>query len=593
MTLTIASLLCVIVFSNIATPAYATCTVPANCPLIPDDTHYVYGHGAAITINDSNPGASPTIDLRFFDNATNTQIGTTLSGLHMMHLAGAPNVTLASPGTSNPTYVMFNGHATSNLTDPPTLNVGNMVPTNTNYFTVRYNDSMGNSITFLKKFSIEDNYSSVTAFQPPYPSAGPQPYKTVIVSCSDVIHGRAGTSGDFICDAWKSSGHLSIPYTDSSGKSVTYNWSCNNNLDHNTNIFAPMPVDFPCPMVGQKDVYVEIDYMYNHKPSRQALLDVINAYKSHHVYLHILLSDEIPHKVLTSGPNNGADTSQFTKIKNIYFGNSTERNPPFPTGCGNTLNAAQCTTDILTAKRQVFHYALFGHSQSANPTSSGISEVSSASPYSAANDMFITLGAFSYHVGSLDQQEGTFMHELGHNLGLAHGGPYAISGNPPPDANENCKPNYLSVMSWTRQFSTLFLSNPRALDYSNESNSAFSINTQLGNVNEVPVSVKNQYTVYSILGTTWSSPTPANNPDWDNDLTTEATADSPEANWQGAPNAGPFNNGTTGGNSAFVTITCPSASQTILNTYDDWANLKFDMTPTSSFSDGAGAKDKK
>jgi hypothetical protein len=585
-------LLFVMVFSNISTPVYATCTNPTSCPLVLDDIHYVFGHGAKINITDSSPGTSPTIDLASF-TSTGTPISS-VGGLPM-HLQG-DHVFLTSPpigGTYSPTYVMFNGQPSSQ-TDPPTLNVGNTVPTlptNPNYFTVTYHDGLGNSVTFPNNISIEKNYSVVTDF--PYPTAGAQPLKTVIISCPT---GRAGDSSDYICNAWKTPNGLSIPYTDSLGTKATYFWSCNNNPDPNQNIFKIPPVDSPCPLTTHKDVYVEIDYMYNHKPSRQALLDVINSYKSHQVYLHILLDDEIPHKVLTSGPSNGGDTTQFTKIKNIYFGNSTERNPPgtFPNGWCTATTAAQCTTDILTAKRQVFHYALFGHSQSANPTSSGISEVSSVSPYTATNDIFITLGAFSYHVGSLDQQEGTFMHELGHNLGLAHGGPYAINGNPISDANDNCKPNYLSVMSWSRQFSALFGIHGRGLDYSTEGGSNFMLDSTAGTiVNERAVSNTNQYIVYSMSGTTWSPEILAKTPDWDSDNENTETVPEPDVWPSSPPNVGTLTNSTPGGNGVVVTITCPDSSNRVLNTYDDWSNLKFDMTPTSSFSDGAGATERK
>ena len=45
-------------------------------------------------------------------------------------------------------------------------------------------------------------------------------------------------------------------------------------------------------------------------------------------------------------------------------------------------------------------------------------------------------------------QGGTFMHELGHNLGLDHGGYYALE-----DSRTNLKPNYLSVMNYLFMFS--------------------------------------------------------------------------------------------------------------------------------------------
>lgn len=57
------------------------------------------------------------------------------------------------------------------------------------------------------------------------------------------------------------------------------------------------------------------------------------------------------------------------------------------------------------------------------------------------DDFVVSLGSFSGQTGTTAQQAGTFMHELGHNLGLCHGGGDDI----------NCKPNYLSVMSYTYQ----------------------------------------------------------------------------------------------------------------------------------------------
>ena len=538
-----------------------------------------------INVTDASPGTTPTIDVKSFIGTTGAQISS-VTGLPM-HLQSGKVFLTAPPigGIYKPSYVMFNGHA-SNPTDPPNLNVGNSVLSPPNYFTITYHDGFsGHTVDFPTHFLIENNYSSVTDF--PYPTGTPQPNKSILVNCSS--GNRAGDSGDYICNAWKTSGGLSIPYTDSSGNTVTYSWSCNNDANPNNNIFHIPPIDSPCPITSHKDVYVEIDYMYNHKPNRQALLDVINSYKLHNVYLHILLDNEILHKVLTTPPGNTGDTSQFTKIKNTYFGTSAERSPSIPVSWCSSSSAATCTTDILTAKRQVFHYALFGHSQSGNPNSSGISEVSSSSPYGAANDMFITLGAFSYHTGSLDEQEGTFMHELGHNLGLGHGGPYLNNGNSNSEADENCKPNYLSVMSWSRQLSVLFGIYGRPLDYSSESSPSFAIDRTPGTtLNEHPVSNTGQYTVYSISGTTWSYPTPANNPDWDND--SPETDGVSEGLWPSAPlNSGQFVNGTIQGtNGVLVTITCPSSTANVYNTFNDWGNLKFDMTDNSSFLDGAG-----
>ena len=52
------------------------------------------------------------------------------------------------------------------------------------------------------------------------------------------------------------------------------------------------------------------------------------------------------------------------------------------------------------------------------------------------------------------------MHELGHTLGLGHGGPAYDTPSPPfggTNYNMNCKPNYFSVMSYSRQVPTASL----------------------------------------------------------------------------------------------------------------------------------------
>ena len=50
-----------------------------------------------------------------------------------------------------------------------------------------------------------------------------------------------------------------------------------------------------------------------------------------------------------------------------------------------------------------------------------------------------------------NEQGGTFMHELGHSVGLTHGGRYYPNGSSTPSFEPNCKPNYQSVMSYLFQ----------------------------------------------------------------------------------------------------------------------------------------------
>jgi hypothetical protein len=201
-----------------------------------------------------------------------------------------------------------------------------------------------------------------------------------------------------------------------------------------------------------KDIFVEVDYMQFHKPKPQAITDVIG-FRLHNVgkgfanaplsnpdgkrgiKLHVLVDEQIPHQAST-------DVAGLQTIKNTNFGTVSERS--------NTNHV-----NIIAAKKLVFHYCVFAHSQPGT-SSSG---VSNGIP---AMEFLVTLGAngwgvdpaTGHTVGTLDQQEGTFMHELGHNLNLRHGG----------SDNVNNKPNYLSVMNYLFQMSSLVANRP--LDYS-------------------------------------------------------------------------------------------------------------------------------
>src|SRR5262249_34842068 len=76
------------------------------------------------------------------------------------------------------------------------------------------------------------------------------------------------------------------------------------------------------------------------------------------------------------------------------------------------------------------------------------------------NDFIVSLGHFYNDQGAtptIFSLGGTFMHELGHNLGLHHGGGTSAPGTPciAPDCENGplYKPNYLSVMNYQYQLS--------------------------------------------------------------------------------------------------------------------------------------------
>ncbi len=108
---------------------------------------------------------------------------------------------------------------------------------------------------------------------------------------------------------------------------------------------------------------------------------------------------------------------------------------------------------FATNRKDTFHYALFGHAIAATtalsaPLAGSISGVGDL----PGGDFMITLGLWRSDNPAVDQvgteleQAGTLMHELGHNLGLHHGG---WTDTPV------CMPDYPSVMNYLYQVSGL------------------------------------------------------------------------------------------------------------------------------------------
>ncbi|MEJ2271459.1 MAG: hypothetical protein P8X91_03015 [Candidatus Bathyarchaeota archaeon] len=210
----------------------------------------------------------------------------------------------------------------------------------------------------------------------------------------------------------------------------------------------------------KKDLYVEVDYMgssgtcLGHDPFTSEVLpnvqtafenapaqSVKNPDSSAGIILHIdgFEADEIPHQDVIKAFDD------VQNLRSTYFGTADER------GDSNSVW-------IRRAKRFVFRYAIFAHQFSLFKSSSGTWEAQTSSGIAESpngcNDFIVTLGGFPSNPGTVDEQAATFMHELGHALGLHHGG----------DDNINYKPNYLSIMNYLFQFDTKVSSRP--LDYS-------------------------------------------------------------------------------------------------------------------------------
>ena len=283
--------------------------------------------------------------------------------------------------------------------------------------------------------------------------ADPPLATAALINCSPLYGGD--TDGDGLCNNWETGSGLKVWYPSGSANFYVFTY-----------------VNDPYPNPNHKDMLVEIDHVNNangptgcsntvsYKPNSTAIANIKNAFNKGditnpdsvkgiklHVYYASGGGEEIlPNTCVTDisvwydNPATPGTTNTFDEVKQLYFGSSTER----------------ASTDRGKAKWQAFHYCLFIPKQTQDTSSSGVAE-------QLGNDCVVSLGIGGYFDNSVDEQQGTLMHELGHNLGLYHGGPN-VSGN---DYNINCKPNYPSVMSYIRQTTNPYSN--ASLTYSDDS----------------------------------------------------------------------------------------------------------------------------
>jgi uncharacterized repeat protein (TIGR01451 family) len=217
------------------------------------------------------------------------------------------------------------------------------------------------------------------------------------------------------------------------------------------------PIPLPAANPNHRDVYVRIDYMdcaiagsdcpigdtHSHKPL-QAAIDAVVAGFANVPALNPdgtwLNPDHTPGINLHIEIGNAIAHQNFLNIPGLCF--------PSGLGIGNFDQVKALAQNFPPQKGWIFHYGLFSHQQAPGATSSGCAEM-------PGNDFQVALGGWNLdfpgdidgdgindeNVGTAAQQAGALMHELGHNLGLRHGG----------DEDVNYKPNYLSVMNYAFQ----------------------------------------------------------------------------------------------------------------------------------------------
>jgi hypothetical protein len=231
--------------------------------------------------------------------------------------------------------------------------------------------------------------------------------------------------------------------------------------------------------------------MHSHDPAllvpdgngESAALDAVAAqFARHGINLHVVRGQGLPHSHVISFHRLNDPTFPVNNVSDSCEGGSL---------ASGTAGAGKYAESFYDLKERSFdpraniayHYALFAHYSAcdsfdhcklcAAPLNPDGSEKSSTPPtlgISGAaeffgNDLIVSLANFVNEVGNPPDRfniGGTFMHELGHNLGLHHGGGFTSDGT--AEDLPNYKPNYLSVMNYNYQFVGIPMANACKVD---------------------------------------------------------------------------------------------------------------------------------
>ena len=222
-------------------------------------------------------------------------------------------------------------------------------------------------------------------------------------------------------------------------------------------------IDLDLPAMGadplHKDVFLEIDHMQGHG-LLQSAVDVVTQ-----AFADAPVANPDGTTGIALHVDNGPGSTMNPRTGATWGGRSDRDELPHVEVLGERVGGEYDWTefDVLKGtsfggeREPVFHYAISGHGYgSPTETSSGISRGIEAS------DLLVTLGVGCAGTGAdcthtQPEQAGTLMHELGHNLGLRHGGGDGV----------NFKPSYLSIMNYAFQFAGLqSRTQPPRFDYS-------------------------------------------------------------------------------------------------------------------------------
>lgn len=182
----------------------------------------------------------------------------------------------------------------------------------------------------------------------------------------------------------------------------------------------------------RKDLFVEVDRLQNAPFSQQALSDTIAAFaaapvdnpdQSRGISLHIVV-DEGSIVGPTTFHENG-----LPNYRRDWFGSAHERTT------GGSENAAA----RLAAKGKAYRYCLFANRMTFTQSNGQAGYLLGVATGIPGTTFAVSLGGLNWPQAEIERCLGsTFMHELGHTLGLCHGG----------GDHRHYKPNYISAMNY-------------------------------------------------------------------------------------------------------------------------------------------------
>lgn len=253
------------------------------------------------------------------------------------------------------------------------------------------------------------------------------------------------SDGDGLPDDWEING---IPYTDAGGVARRYR------------LQDADPSRPPDPM--HKDLYLEIDFVQGTTFHQEAINKVVAAFSAAPaasvnnpdslpgINLHVVYDET---GLTPGGVWASQGEAEFNSIKTGHFGTFYER--------------SALGVEAVNAKKRAFRYCLYADELGDGRWGWGEGPGDAQCVLEGGNDMCIALGsAARLFVNRPDllvwHEAAVFMHELGHCLGLGHGGGDCV----------HFKPNYVSVMNYGQTYPYQWLAGTWKLDYSAEESDA-------------------------------------------------------------------------------------------------------------------------